>query len=93
MFGLTQHYIILGIDPTATPKEVKSAYFRLARQYHPDKVKEPIAESVSFVNIRNAYEAINADILRKRTEQSRSKKIHTMANRLNTLINILIESD
>ena len=30
------YYAALGVAPTATPKEVTTAYRRLARQYHPD---------------------------------------------------------
>jgi len=30
------YYKILGIDKTATPKEIKNAYRKLARKYHPD---------------------------------------------------------
>ena len=30
------YYKILGIDKTATPKDIKSAYRKLARKYHPD---------------------------------------------------------
>ena len=30
------YYKILGIDKTATPKDIKNAYRKLARKYHPD---------------------------------------------------------
>lgn len=33
----TKLYSILGVQPTATEAEIKSAYRRLALQYHPDK--------------------------------------------------------
>jgi hypothetical protein len=36
-------YAILGIYPTATASQVKEAYHRLARQYHPDLNKDPRA--------------------------------------------------
>jgi len=68
MFGLTQHYTVLGVGPSATIKEVKSAYIRLARQFHPDKIRQPTTPANSFVAIRNAYEAINADLIRRQTE-------------------------
>ena len=33
-------YKILGVSPTATDDEVKSAYRALARKYHPDKYRD-----------------------------------------------------
>jgi curved DNA-binding protein CbpA len=36
---LPDYYAILGLDPGASPENVKVAYRRLVRQYHPDLVK------------------------------------------------------
>jgi DnaJ like chaperone protein len=33
-----QYYEILGLEPGATPEQIKSAYRKLSMQYHPDKV-------------------------------------------------------
>lgn len=50
-------YQILGIPHTASLDEVKHAYRRLARKYHPDVSTEPGAEE-KFKEIQNAYDQI-----------------------------------
>lgn len=51
------YYDTLGIDRKATPDEIKRAYRRLARKYHPDVSKEPDAET-RFKEMKEAYEVL-----------------------------------
>jgi len=49
------YYEILGVDPKASDSEIKKAYRKLVRKYHPDVSKDPDAVSkTSEINI--AYE-------------------------------------
>ena len=51
------YYDILGVKPDATETEIKSAYRKLARKYHPDKNKEAGAEE-KFKAINEANEVL-----------------------------------
>ena len=52
------YYKILGIDRSATEAQIKSAYRKLARQFHPDVNKSPDAVN-KFKDINEAYEVLS----------------------------------
>ena len=52
------YYKILGVDRDATEAKIKSAYRKLARQYHPDVNKAPDAVN-KFKDINEAYEVLS----------------------------------
>ena len=52
------HYSTLGIDPSANERAIKSAYRKLALQFHPDKNKEAGAED-KFKAISSAYTVLS----------------------------------
>ena len=52
------YYAILGIQPGASTDEIKAAFRRLARQYHPDVNKEPGAEE-HFKEVNEAYAVLS----------------------------------
>lgn len=51
------YYKILNVDRKAQADDIKSAYRRLARKYHPDVSKEKNAEE-QFKNVQEAYEVL-----------------------------------
>jgi len=51
-------YETLGVSETATQEEIKKAYRKLARKYHPDINKEPEAQE-KFKEINAAYEVLS----------------------------------
>lgn len=54
----TSFYEVLGIEKSATEKEIKKAYRKQALLFHPDKNKEPDAQE-RFVEIAEAYETLS----------------------------------
>ncbi len=52
------YYAILGVDATADDKAIKTAYRKLARQYHPDVSKLPDTEN-KFKEVAEAYEVLH----------------------------------
>jgi DnaJ-class molecular chaperone len=57
-------YDVLGVAKTASEAEVKSAFRKLAKKYHPDQSKEPRAKE-RFAEVGSAYEILGDDKKRK----------------------------
>jgi DnaJ-class molecular chaperone len=53
-------YDILGVAKTASAAEIKSAFRKLAKKYHPDQSKEPKAKD-RFAEVGAAYEILGDD--------------------------------
>ncbi|MBE5738304.1 MAG: molecular chaperone DnaJ [Clostridiales bacterium] len=52
------YYDILGVGKDASPEDIKSAYRKLAKKYHPDINKEPDAAE-KFKEVNEAYECLS----------------------------------
>ena len=66
------YYQVLGVEPTAGEAELKTAYRRLAKKYHPDVSKEPGAEE-RFKAVNEAYEVLRDPAKRKGYDQLRAQ--------------------
>ena len=62
------HYKTLGVDRKASQDEIKKAYRKLARQYHPDTNKDAGAEE-RFKQISEAYDVLGDPEKRKRYDR------------------------
>jgi len=65
------HYKTLGVDKKASAEEIKRAYRKLARQYHPDTNKDSGAEE-RFKQISEAYDVLGDPEKRKRYDRGGS---------------------
>ena len=63
------YYDILGVGKSATEKELKKAYRKLAIQYHPDKNPDDKAAEGKFKEAAEAYEVLNDANKRARYDQ------------------------
>ncbi len=66
------YYSILGVEPSAGEAELKTAYRRMARKYHPDVSKEPGAEE-QFKAVNEAYEALRDPAKRQAYDQLKAQ--------------------
>jgi curved DNA-binding protein len=66
------YYQTLGVEPGAGEAEIKTAYRRLARKYHPDVSKEAGAEE-RFKAVNEAYEALRDPAKRAAYDQLRAR--------------------
>ena len=66
------YYKALGVPKEATQAEIKKAYRKLARQYHPDANKGDAASEERFKEISEAYDVLSDETKRKEYDEART---------------------
>src|SRR5712692_7243360 len=63
------YYEVLGVSRTATAGDIKKAYRKLARKYHPDVNPDDTTAEEKFKDVREAYDVLSDPEKRKRYDQ------------------------
>src|SRR5690606_24365690 len=59
MDNMRDPYTVLGVPRSASEKDIKSAYRKLAKKYHPDQNPDDSASHGKFAEATNAYDLLN----------------------------------
>ncbi|KAJ1962577.1 hypothetical protein H4R35_007338, partial [Dimargaris xerosporica] len=60
-----QYYTVLGVSPSATQREIKSAYRKLSIKYHPDKNPNDADAAGKFSELAEAYGVLSDEETRR----------------------------
>ncbi|MDX3102912.1 molecular chaperone DnaJ [Nonomuraea angiospora] len=66
------YYAVLGVPKTATAEEIKKAYRKLARQYHPDTNQGDPTKETKFKEVSEAYDVLSDTKRRKEYDEART---------------------
>ncbi|MFG1947595.1 molecular chaperone DnaJ [Nonomuraea sp. NPDC048826] len=66
------YYAVLGVPKSASAEEIKKAYRKLARQYHPDTNQGDTAKEKKFKEVSEAYDVLSDSKRRKEYDEART---------------------
>ncbi|KAJ1258057.1 hypothetical protein BS78_10G045100 [Paspalum vaginatum] len=82
------HYQFLGVEPKADIEEIKAAYRRLSKEYHPDTTTLPLkAASEKFIRLREVYNVLSKEETRRfydwtLAQEAESRRLQQLRSRL-----------
>jgi len=70
------YYEVLGVPPDASKEQIRKAYRRMAKKYHPDRQKGSKAAEETFKQITNAHSVLGDPEKRKQYDRLRQAGMH-----------------
>ncbi|KKL15354.1 hypothetical protein LCGC14_2506440 [marine sediment metagenome] len=67
------YYKILGLSRCATPIEIRTAYLKLAREWHPDLTEDKVIAKEKFQDISEAFEILSHPTRKKIFDELRGR--------------------
>ena len=70
---------MLGLTDSASQAEIKQSYRRLAKEWHPDKQKDPANKEEAqkkFIEIQKAYDTLSKIRVRRSQKNQKSLQAH-----------------
>ena len=77
---LKDYYEILGVTPKASPDEIREAYKKLAKAFHPDKHQGDAFFSEKFKSLQEAYNVLSDADKRKEYDTQFAEQLNAQAN-------------
>ena len=68
---MTDYYKVLGVPKTASAEEIKKAYRKLAKKYHPDANGGDKTAEQEFIKVNEAYDTLGNEKKRKEYDEQR----------------------
>ena len=81
ILGSKSLYDDLGLDPTASSKDIKKAFIRLSKEFHPDKNPDNPEAAAKFFEISNAYNVLNNPKTRRSYDRGQLGRLSSVADR------------